>query len=319
MRCYFFCLLLLLSGPVVLWAQEGYGAKATGGQGGIEVTVRDFKNLQHYAESFGKVIIHVEGTIKFGAVYVRSDKSIIGKGPDATLVGNLNLQNTTNNVIIQNLTISDPNSGSGNSDDDDGVTVFGAKRVWVDHCTFHDCADGCLDITADSSDVTVSWCKFYYTDQVEHRLTMLLKGLSHPPAKKEKDKKKREKQEQKLSGLRVTLHHNWWAERCFSRMPAAQYVKVHMYNNYFTARRNDYGTESRKGAEILSENNYYDGIRNPITSQNGGKLRTKGNIYKNCTEKTANGRDDVFKPSYDYSLDNTKKVPDIVRSGAGPH
>lgn len=309
--------LLLLLSVMPSFAQEGYGAKATGGTGGTKVTVRDFKSLQHYAEGFEKVIIYVEGTIKLNnTIFLRSNKSLIGKGPNAGIIGNINLQKGTSNVIIQNLTFTNPDETP--QENDDGITIFGAKRVWVDHCTFHDCGDGCLDITADSSEVTVSWCKFYYTNQGDHRLTMLLKGLSEKPEKKEKDKEKREKQEKKLSTLRVTLHHNWWAEKCTSRMPAAQYVKVHMYNNYFTSTGNDYATESRKGAEILSENNYYDGIRNPITSQKGGKIRTKGNIYKNCTEKTADGRDDVFDPPYEYSLDSAKDVPDLVKKGAGP-
>lgn len=316
MRHYFLTLSLLLVIGTTLHAQEGYGERVTGGKGGNTVTVRDFKNLQHYAENFETVTIYVEGTIKFDVIYVRSNKSIIGKGANPTLVGNLNLQHVANNVIIQNLTITNP-SDSPRQEGDDGITIYGAKRVWVDHCTFHDCGDGCLDITQDSSEVTVSWCKFYYTDQDDHRLTMLLKGLAQPPEKKEKDKEKREKQEKKLSKLKVTLHHNWWADNCFSRMPAAQYVKVHMYNNYFTAKGNDFATESRRGAEILSENNYYENMRNPIMSQKGGKIRTKGNIYKKCSGTIADGDDDVFDPPYEYSRDSAKKVPEIVRKGAG--
>jgi len=319
MRHLTVCLFLLFLSLGPSRAQDGFAADVTGGTGGAKVTVRDFKALQHYAENFDKVTIYVEGTIKFGVVYVRSNKSIIGKGPNATLVGNLNIQSGTSNVIIQNLNITNPHQeGDAQKDDNDGVTIFGARGIWIDHCAFYDCGDGCLDITQDSGEITVSWTKFYYTNQKEHRLSMLLKGIGQQPEKKEKDKEKREKQEKKLNRLKITLHHNWWADKVTARMPAAQYVKVHMYNNYFTAQGNDYGTESRKGAEILSENNFYDGIRNPITSQKGGKVRTKGNVYKDCTEKTADGRDDVFKPSYEYSLDSVKKVPDLVKNGAGP-
>lgn len=316
MRYFLLTLSLLASTILTLPAQEGFGEKTTGGKGGKTVTVRDFQSLQHYAENFETVTIYVEGTIKFDVIYVRSNKSIIGKGPNPTLKGNLNLQDVANNVIIQNLTITNP-SKSDHQEGDDGITIFGAKRVWIDHCTFYDCGDGCLDMTQDASEVTVSWCKFYYTEQHDHRLTMLLKGLAQPPEKKEKDKEKREKQEKKLSKLKVTLHNNWWATNCFSRMPAAQFVKVHMYNNYFSAKGNDFATEARQGAEIFSENNYYENMRNPIMSQKGGKIRAKGNIYKNCSGTIDKGDDDVFDVPYEYSRASAKKVPDLVKQGAG--
>jgi pectate lyase len=242
--------------------------------------------------------------LSIGGVNVASNKTIRGAGSNAGFQGNLFLPRGTQNVILQNLTFTNPMNKKGKGGGD-GVSVYGGRHVWIDHCTFRDCGDGCVDISKGADWVTVSWCKFFYTKQPKHRFTMLVIG----PEKKKVKKK-----------VHVTLHHNWWAEKCDQRMPAARKAEVHMYNNYFTCSGNEYATNARDGAEILSEGNYYDGVRNPFYGEKGSDLHVKGNIYEHCSGKMDDGDDDdhdVFKPPYDYKVDSAKKVPDKVRDGAG--
>jgi len=92
---------------------------------------------------------------------------------------------------------------------------------------------------------------------------------------------------------------------------------VHMYNNYFTCRDNSYCSNARPDAELLSENNYYDGVRNPCYGEKGSRVRVSGNIYKDCTGKAEEGKADLFKPPYSYTPDPAGKVPKLVQSGAG--
>lgn len=67
-------------------------------------------------------------------IEVGSDKSIIGEGSSGSILGKgLRLSNGANNVIIQNIAISELNAEyvwGG-----DAITLDGSSNVWVDHVT----------------------------------------------------------------------------------------------------------------------------------------------------------------------------------------
>lgn len=283
------------------WTQDGFGGKATGGAGSRQVVARTAEEFSALAKADEPLIIQVEGPLSIGLTSVSSNKTFLGTKAGAKLVGTLMIGGGAQNVVIRNLTFSNPMNKKGKGGDD-GITIRGGKHVWIDHCTFVDCGDGCVDITEGADYVTVSWCKFSYTKQPKHRFTMLAMGREK---KKHKNKAK------------VTLHHNWWAENCDQRMPAARKAQVHMYNNYFSCTGNSYCSNARKDAEILSEANYYEKVQNPCYGEDGGKVKTVKNIYKDCTGKIAKGNDKVFTPPYKWSVDRAGRVPEMVRAGAG--
>jgi len=297
----FLCLsaFLFLSG--LARAQDGFGGQATGGAGGRVVVAGNPEEFKTLAAAPEPLVIKVDGLLSVGMVPVSSDKTLIGSGPAATIQGNLMIGGGVQNVIVRNLTFTNPMSKKGKGGGD-GITVRGAKNVVIDHCTFLDCGDGCLDVTEGADFVTVSWCKFSYTKQPKHRFVMLATGREK---KKHKNK------------VKITLHHNWFAENCDQRMPAARKARVHMYNNYFSCSGNSYCTNIRADAELLSESNYYEKVQNPCYSEDGGKIRTSKNIYQDCTGKIDNRNDEVFDPPYEWRVDRAAKVPEIVRAGAG--
>jgi pectate lyase len=297
----FLCLSILLSAAGLASAQDGFGGEATGGAGGREVVAASAEEFKTLAAAPEPLIIRVEGPLSIGVVPVSSNKTLVGAGPSAQIDGNLVIGGGAHNVIVRNLTFSNPMNKKGKGGGD-GITVRGGKNVVIDHCTFRDCGDGCVDITEGGDLVTVSWCKFSYTKQPKHRFVMLAMGREK---KKHKNK------------VRITLHHNWFAENCDQRMPAARKARVHMYNNYFSCRGNSYCTNVRDRAELLSESNYYEKVQNPCYAEDGGKIRVSKNIYKDCTGKIDNRNDKVFEPPYKWKVDKASKVPDIVRAGAG--
>jgi len=305
--CLSTILLLALSISEAVYGQDGFAAESLGGKGGKTVSVNTAADLTQMLKSEGPLIIKVSGTLAIGSVAVASQKTVIGTGKNPTIVGNLYLRSGVEHVILKNLTFTNPMNSKGKGGGD-GVTIRGGKKVWIDHCTFVDCGDGCIDITEGANDVTVSWCKFYYINQPKHRYTMLAVGRAV------KKKKKRD-----IKEVRVTLHHNWWGQGCDSRMPAARKAKVHMYNNYFNCPGNFYCTNARADALILSESNYYQDVQNPIYAESGGRLKTKDNRFDNCTGKAEQRDDEVFDPPYDYVVDNVSKVPEMVRRKAGAH
>jgi len=267
----------------------------TGGTGGTVVTVTNGSDFNTQINIAGPRVIQVQGVLSIGRVFTTANKTIVGLGTNATLLGNLNVSDTTN-VILQNLRVTGPAN--------DGFTIWNAQHVWIDHCTFYDTGDGLCDMSRGSQYVTVSWCKFHYLNQIEHRFTMIADGYLNLG----------------VTNLGYyTLHHNWWSTGCDQRMAASSYGRVHYYDNYFTCTNNFYSSNARNGTEIKSENNYYAGVNNPVGVSSGtdGKIQTSGNIYSGCTGTIHLGTDAVFTPPYGYLLDTAANVPALVMAGAG--
>ena len=207
----------------------------TGGAGGKTVTVDNFKDLQFYLNSDKPYIVQVEGTINTPEdeagvplnnvdVELNSNKTIVGLGSDATIIGCLRA-NPKKNIIIRNLTISNPD-GLG-SESDGMILDEYSQNIWVDHCTFFDTPDELLSIKDGCDWITVSWCKFYYTNDPRIRSwKAILIGKSDNNAAVDRGK------------LHVTLHHNWFAERVDQRMPRGRFFRVHGFDNYYSSSGN---------------------------------------------------------------------------------
>lgn len=302
--------------------QDGFGLACTGGSGGQAVTVTNSSELLAYATSTEPYVINVSGTINItGAsgsdgkrVDVRSNKTIQGVDTSSTIIGCLNLGTTgSNNILIRNLNIThpgttiDPVTGKY-SDGGDGISVWAATNVHISHCTIYDCSDGGCDITAGSDYVTVARCKFYYTAATQtHQFPMILGNTAD-------------------SNYHSTVHHNWFADGCNSRMPSGSYCRGHIYNNYFSCAGNFYCTNVRMDGEMLVENNHYQGVNHPCFKQDGGKMRQIGNLATSCTgyalgyDSTAGSvapNDTVFTPPYPYTLDAATSVASTAQASAG--
>jgi pectate lyase len=292
-------LLLGLFTSLISQAADGYGRNATGGAGGTSVTVTTAAQLASAASASGASTITVSGTIDLGAsgrINLASNKTLKGANTSATIKGTINLSNV-NNVIIQNLNVT-ANTGAAASND--GISVNGSTNVYITKCTIFDCTDGNLDVCKGSDNVTVSWCKFYYTRNNGHNFSNLI-GSSDTDT----------------GGYHQTWHHNWWSTGCMQRMLADRFGPCHMYNNYWDCSGNDYCTTARNVTQMLSENNYYEGVKDPLAKQQSGKLKTAGNTFHNCTGSQITSNDSVFTPSYGYTLDATANVPSRVKGGAG--
>lgn len=216
-----------------------------------------------------------------GNFYLGPNKTLIGVGTNVTIQGNLAIFATAQvsqpctNIILRNLVFTNPD-GWG---DGDGVSLkYGGRNVWVDHCTFVDCADGMLDATREADFLTASWCRFYYTvpNFASHPDVNLIGGSDSDTSD--------------LGKLHVTFHHNWWGANCRERMPSVRFGRGHVYNNYYNSSGNNYCVRTRLYAEVLVENNFFENVQNPwerlVTSGTPGKLRASGNITNNCTWNT---------------------------------
>jgi pectate lyase len=261
----------------------------TGGKGGPTATVTNYSDFTNYLNYPAPVIIRVAGTLVdpyAGAVsndyaYINhswgaDDKTIIGVGTNATLVG-VDLCPQATNIIIRNLFFQDLPGGTNDCITLDGGTDGTNGYTWIDHCDFYDAQDGSCDITKGADYVTLSWCHFHYQSignpKPFHRLADLI-GASDSDTN---------------VNFHVTFHHDWYDTNCMERMPSVRAGHVHVFNNYYACPGNDYCVRTRIYAQVFVESTYFNGVNNPfeyfIDSDEPvhGTLLQTNNIAVNCT------------------------------------
>ncbi|MBB6235787.1 pectate lyase [Pedobacter sp. AK013] len=281
--------------------------KTTGGQGGVETTVTTLDQLKAAVGDNVTRTIYVSGTIKGAGkdiVYVKSNKSIIGKSGAVIEGVNLFIY-TVSNIIVQNITFK-------NYVEQAAVQIKeAAHHVWVDHCDFStDRTHGWeywgkdICITRESDYVTVSWSKFHDTN-----LSVLISGgiVGH-----EADKGK----------LHVTMHHNMWYN-VTEREPSMNYGSVHMFNNYHL-NNSGYSIGTRAGGIVRTDNEYFSNCVKPLTTKvasdpEGYFSGITTNIYDKCGANNITTAVSTWVPEYEYKsfLNDAASVPAIVTANAG--
>lgn len=295
-------------GPIGWASVDALGRNGTtGGLGGATVTASSASELLDYAARSGPLIIQISGQLSVPRLVVASNKTLVGLGSDATILGGVRVRGRADenvqNVIIKNIRIN----AAGNDNEGDGLQIYYAHHVWVDHCEIWDAPDGNLDIVHASDYITVSYTKFWYSNPAPdegHRFCNLIGHTDSNP--------------EDVDRLKVTWHHNWWADRVHERMPRVRYGRVHVFNNLYTSAGNNYAIRAGTEARVLVENNYFDGVDTPHEiSEASAELVATGNIYHDTTGATDTAGS-AFVPDYSYSLDAAGEVPDLVRQNAGP-
>ena len=249
-------------------------------------------SLRSCAEPGGRVITFaVSGTIDLSAedIDVGSSTTIDGVGRDVTIVGRLDIKRVSN-IIIRNLTFT------GSSED--SIRVLGSRTLWFDHLEMYASADGLIDITDGSTDVTVSWIHFHHHDKVS-----LVNGVPGG------------------TRARVTYHHNWF-DNTGRRYPSAKVADIHGFNNFMDGWVN-YAVIASEGTIYVSEANVYrmSGNDNAVLttwqSDAPGFATSSGDELIGAVEVQVSGG--PFPIPYAYSLDPASSVIALVQAGAGPN
>jgi pectate lyase len=279
----------------------------TGGKGGQTVTVSTLADLQTQAASTSPLIIQISGKITgttgSDIVRVASNKTIVGLGSTAELFAvELTLQNSSN-IIVRNLKISHV---LASNNDGDLIHLQETHNVWIDHCELFneppqtqpnkDLYDGLVDITHNSSNVTISWTFFH-----DHWKSNLI-GSS------DSDNFDR----------RTTFHHNMY-QNIASRTPSYRFGNGHVYNTYFTGLTIS-GVNSRMGAVLRVEGNVFENSSDPITSLDSstvGFWDVRDNQFTNCTGSQPATSNGTFVPPYTYHLDSSSSVKALVTQWVG--
>ncbi|KAG6758542.1 hypothetical protein POTOM_038900 [Populus tomentosa] len=158
-----------------------------------------------------------------------SYKTIDGRGANVHITGNgcITLQYISH-IIIHNIHVhhckpsgntniaaSPTHVGWRGRSDGDGISIFGAQKIWIDHCSLSYCTDGLIDAIMGSTGITISNNHFTHHDEV-----ML---LGHD------DKYALD------TGMQVTIAFNHFGQGLVQRMPRCRRGYIHVVNNDFTA------------------------------------------------------------------------------------
>lgn len=317
-----------------------YGVSTTTGGAGGEVVIingqADAKKLQDALDdNDDPKIIYIYGTVTLpeypageGPVsdvtsrmsMVRSNKTILGMGCDATIEGSgLSIYsgsgegpdaqlNAVHNVIIQNITFTGAL--------DDAINIQGGSHhIWIDHCTFTGGTDGLVDVKRASDLVTISYCIF------TNHGKMSLVGHSDDPAIKAMD----------MGHLRVTYDHVYWKDNGTStsstRHPRIRHGIVHVLNCYFHGRgggSNTDGVVCNEEGKVYVEGNYFQfvkwGSRVAYGDPVAGEVVEVNNLQDQCSSGfNFEGSGPSFNPSayYSYTAAAPADVPAQVIANAG--
>ncbi len=270
------------------WASQSGGT--TGGSGGTEVTVSTMAQLQAEAKSSGKKIILVNKGTYTGQVVLASDKSILGKEPGVVIKGTIKISKVSN-VIIRNLAVQGEHCSTyeeckGGAD---GIGTTESHHIWLDHLDVSDGQDGNCDITNGSDFVTVTWSKFSYSYDKEHRFSNLIAADDNLAIDQGK--------------LNITYAYCWWADRVVERQPRGRAGKVHVVNNLYTSSATNYVCGPGVEIQMLIENNNMKTTGTAIKPFDGSPapaFKSVGNI--GTAKDISINQGTVFTPPYTLSL-----------------
>ena len=293
--------------------RTGGAVNVTGGGSAAPVTVKSFADLAMYAGDGQARVIYVDGTVGAGwsgtsgdRLEVKSNKTIVGLRPGTQLKAPIHIKDASN-VIVRNIVIIGP----GSNDDQawDNLSIEGSsKNIWIDHCEFWDGQDGNADVVKGADNVTFTWNIFGYKKGGAHNFSNLVASSDDEPVSEGK--------------LNITLMFNHF-RGVAQRGPRCRYGNIHVVNNLYTSDglQSDYGVSAGKDCKVITENNHFIGIKEPIyTSHQAGSSanEVKGNLFEGTSGNTM-GYGTSFKPPYDYAslLVPAAEVKALVQAKTG--
>ncbi|XP_019459365.1 PREDICTED: probable pectate lyase 8 isoform X2 [Lupinus angustifolius] len=143
--------------------------------------------------------------------------------------------------------------------DGDGISIFGASHIWIDHNSLSNCADGLIDAIIGSTAITIS--NNYFTN---HNEVMLL-GHS--------DSYVRDKH------MQVTIAYNHFGEGLVQRMPRCRHGYFHVVNNDYT-HWEMYAIGGSANPTINSQGNRYLAPLNTFAKEVTKRVETEENTWK---------------------------------------
>ncbi len=279
----------------------------TGGSLGAAVEATTLDELAGYLESPEPYVVSFAGLMEGSiAIDIASNKTLLGIGDAAHLRG-IELQiDGSQNVIIRNVAVSHVVAEGAGEANDAIVITGGARNIWVDRCDLFsdrdngvDYYDGLLEIKNAAAYITVSRTVFH-----DHFKVSLISSGD---------------QQVGDTVIRATYHHNYFYN-CGSRMPSIRFGQAHIFNNYYRDNPSGSGINSRMGAVVRVEGNYFQRSDDPIGSWDSAEVGfwdVSNNVFDNAGGSQPTVSTGTLVPPYPYVVDDPAAVPSQVEQLAG--
>ncbi|KAH0632510.1 hypothetical protein KY290_035919 [Solanum tuberosum] len=237
-----------------------------------------------------------------------SHKTLDGRGVNVHITGGgcITLQYISN-VIIHNIHVhhcyesgytnvrsSPTHFGYRGKSDGDGISIFGSRDIWIDHCSLSNCKDGLIDVVMGSTGITIS------NNHFSHHNEVMLLGHSDDYLPD--------------SGMQVTISFNHFGKKLIQRMPRCRRGYIHVVNNDFT-RWEMYAIGGSGSPTINSQGNRYIAPFDPFAKEvtkrvdtDEGKWRnwnwrSEGDVMANGAYFVASGEEVEVKYEKAYSVE----------------
>jgi pectate lyase len=251
----------------------GYGSTASGGGNAPARAAGSLAELQAAIDDYsgsGGLVLEYTGQFDFKSISDpcvqhtlqgqkleiknKSNVTILGRDGSAANFG-IHIASASENVIVRNMTLGLlPGGGDSDMISLEGMNSGIPKNIWIDHnelfSSLADCPgagdtafDGMIDVKKGVDNVTISYN--YLHDH--HKAS--LHGYS------DDDSQTRH----------VTFHHNVF-ENIGSRTPLQRHGYSHILNNLFSKVLVS-GINVRMGGYALVEGNFFQDVKNPVTSR----------------------------------------------------
>ena len=270
----------LMAASCAVAAPVGYGAATTGGGSATPVNVATLADMQAKINAYtgnGGLVLNYTGKFDYSTITdvcaqwqkpaqtleVKNKSNITIKGSsDSTANFGIHIAGNAHNIIVQNMTIGLLQGGeAADSISIEGMSSGQPSNIWIDHNTIFasltSCSgagdasfDGGIDMKKGAHHITVSYNHVYNYQKVA------LNGYSDSDTAN--------------ANARTTYHNNRF-ENVKARLPLQRFGQTHIFNNYF----NNVGTSGinvRMGGTSLIEANYFENVKNPVTSRDSSQI-----------------------------------------------
>ncbi|CAI5497355.1 unnamed protein product [Closterium sp. Naga37s-1] len=164
-------------------------------------------------------------------LFVPSFVTIDGQGAQVRILNGTLVLSGARDVIIHNVEVAGQPRGSL-------ITLYGCKRVWIDHCSLYDAAGAIIEGWHGTTDMTIS--NNYIRNSLLASRVIQMGIHDADPAD---------------ATSRVTIFRNWF-DASTSMQPLCRRGVCHVANNLYTSW-SGYCLAARRGATVWSESNFF--------------------------------------------------------------
>lgn len=205
----------------------------------------------------------------------RPNVTIIGRGAKAEFNG-IGIHIRASNIIIRNLKLHEVPQSRGEGDI---ITIDGrphknstgaVRNIWIDHNELYNNLNAAIPADITNESARHEYQKDFYDELVSGRGDISNITVSYNYLHDSWKTSLWGSSDEDNFNRQITFHHNRW-ENVNSRLPLIRFGQIHLFNNFYY-KVDSTAINSRMGAIVRVENNYFDNVKNPVLSKDSSVL-----------------------------------------------